>query len=67
MPRPTRKPHERRKANRQQQARERQAAELERKFHAEWRLRETAVDEADEQPTQPEIDTTDDNNGDDQP
>jgi hypothetical protein len=66
MPRGTRKPHERKQANRQQQARERQATELEGKVHAEWRLRETPVEEV-EQPTQPEIDTTDDNGGDEQP
>jgi hypothetical protein len=67
MPRRTRKPHERKKANRKQQARDREVAELERKFHAEWQAQQDAIEDIGKEPTQPEIGTTDHNGGDDQP
>ena len=66
MPRATRKSRDRKQANQKQQARDRQAAGLERKFHAEWQIRQAVVDEADGE-QQPEIDTANDNGGDEQP
>ena len=66
MPRRNR-PSEQKKAHRRQEARDREMAALERRFHAEWQVRQAAVDDADEELTQPEIRTSDDNGGDEQP